>query len=177
MNTTTEILIAAAIVGSTVLQFGTRRVDWRRLAAPLVIVVGFAIYYLKGVPTSGGDAVFTLVGVALGVVFGTLAGVLLGVRRDATGSVLLTAGVAYMAVWIIVFGARLAFVLITENSPSTFHEIFVAAYQHGITELGWTDFFLLQALAMVGIRTLITVGRVLAARSGASGQVGAVALR
>src|SRR5262249_44608379 len=120
MNITTEILIAVAIVGSILLQLGSRQVDWRRLALPLVIVAGFAVYYLKGIPTSGNDALFPLAGLLLGVGFGVAAGVLMGVHRDATGRVILTAGAAYAALWIIVFAARLCFVLIAENSPSTF---------------------------------------------------------
>jgi hypothetical protein len=177
MNITTEILIAVAIVGSILLQFGSHAIDWRRVALPLLIVSGFAVYYLKGIPTGGNDLLFTLAGLGLGVLLGAVAGVLMGVRRDTTGRVILTAGVAYAALWIVVFAARLGFVLIAQNSPSTFRDLFIWAFQHGITEEGWTDFFLLQALAMVGVRTLVTVGRVLLAPRQGSAQVGAVALR
>jgi hypothetical protein len=178
MNLTTEVLIAVAIVASILLQFGSHAVDWRRIAMPLVIVGGFAVFYVKEIPTSGNDALFTLAGVVLGVVLGAAAGALMAVRRDATGRVILTAGVAYAALWIIVFAARLGFAVTAQNSPSTLRDLFVWAYRHGITEQGWTDFFLLQALAMVGVRTLITGARVLLAAHGSgSTQPGAVALR
>jgi hypothetical protein len=178
MNITTEVLIAIAIVGSILLQLGSRPVDWRRIALPLVIVTGFAVYYLKGIPTSGNDALFTLAGLILGVVLGAAAGALMKVSKDGAGRVVLTAGVVYAALWIVVFAARLGFVLIAENSPSTFRDLFIWAFQHGITQEGWTDFFLLQALAMVGVRTVITAIRVLLVRSaGGSAQGTAVALR
>ena len=180
MNLTTEILIAVAIVGSTALQYGTRRADWRRLGAPLLIVVGFAFYYLKGFPTGGNDVLFVLAGAAAGVVLGAIAGFLVGVRRDDAGHAVLVAGIAYMALWIIVFAARLTFAVIAQNRPSTFRDLFVWAYQHGITELGWTDFFLLQALAMVGVRTLLVAARVLLlgpADGAESAKRGAVAVR
>ncbi len=177
MNITTEVLVAVAIVGSILLQFGSRPVDWRRLVAPLVIVAGFAVYYLKGIPTSGNDGLFTLAGAVLGVVLGIAAGLLMGVRNDGNGRVILTAGVAYAALWIVVFALRLGFVFVAENSPSTLRDLFVWAFEHGITQEGWTAFFMLQALVMVGLRTAITAGRVLVTRSAASAQTASVALR
>ena len=38
------------------------------------------------------------------------------------------------------------------------------AYEHGITQAGWTSFFMLQAIAMVGMRTAVIGTRVLLAR-------------
>lgn len=174
MSVWTEFLITAAIIVSMAMQFGTRTLSWRRLLIPLVIVAGFAVYYLKAIPTSGGDGVFTLAGLALGVALGTVAGVLMGVRKDA-GRVVTSAGIAYVALWVITFGVRLAFVQVATNSPNTLRDLFIWAYQHGITEAGWTAFFMLQALAMVAIRTAIVAGRAylpapgLAVNEGAAG--------
>lgn len=61
-NITTQLLIAAAIIVSIAAQFGRRQLSWWRLVLPLAIVTGFAVYYLKTVPTSGGDGWFTLAG-------------------------------------------------------------------------------------------------------------------
>lgn len=164
MSVWQEFLITAAIVVSMALQFGEHALSWRRLLIPLAIVAGFAVYYLKAIPTSGGDGLFTLVGVAIGVVLGTAAGLLMGVRREATGRVVTTAGIAYVALWVIVFGARLAFVQVATNSPQDLRDVFIWAYQHGITQAGWTAFFILQALVMVGLRTGVVAARAFAGR-------------
>jgi hypothetical protein len=176
MNLTTEILIAVAIVGSIALQFGEHALDIRRLFVPLLIVGGFAVYYLRSIPTSGGDGVFTLVGLAIGLLLGAAAAALMGVRRDGSGRVIVSAGVAYVALWIVTFGARLSFAIIATQSPDTLRQTFIWAYEHGITELGWTAFFMVQAIAMVGLRTAIVGLRALSLRR-ESGEVVAVALR
>jgi len=164
MNATTQILIAAGIIGSMALQFGDHPATIRRLFGPVLLVAGFAVYYLKAVPTTGNDGVFALSGVLIGVLLGIAAAFLMQVRRDGTGRVILSAGVAYVVLWVVVFGARLAFALVAENSPATLRDLLVYAYQHGITVDGWTAFFMLQAIAMVGVRTAYVGARVLMLR-------------
>ncbi len=161
VNTTTEILIAAGIIGSTLMQFGKRTASVYRLLAPIGIVGAFAVIYLKAIPTSGNDGLFALSGALIGLVLGVAAAVLMGVGRRADGRAVLVAGLVYMALWIGVFGARLAFVEVAQNSPETLRQLFIWAYQNGITEQGWTAFFMLQAIVMVGIRTAIVGARVL----------------
>ena len=158
MNIWQEFLIAAAIVVSMALQFGEHPLSWRRVLLPLVIVGGFAVYYLKAIPTSGNDALFTVGGVAVGVVLGVAAAALMKVRLES-GRVILTAGIAYVALWVVVFGARFAFAYIASNSPETLRQLFVWTYEHGITETGWVAALMLQAIAMVGVRTLAILGR------------------
>ena len=162
MNITTELLIAVAIVVSIAAQFGRRPLNWIRLLLPLGIVSGFAVYYLKAIPTSGGDGWFTLAGLATGLALGLLAAALLGMESES-GRIVVSAGIAYVALWVFVFGARLAFAVVATNSPGTLRDLFVWAYQHGITEAGWTAAFMLQALAMVGIRTVVIAARAFAA--------------
>ncbi|MHB8590149.1 MAG: hypothetical protein ACYDA0_15095 [Candidatus Dormibacteraceae bacterium] len=161
MSVTTEILIAAAIIGSMALQFGDHPATIRRLVGPLAIVVGLAFYYLKAIPTAGDDGLFALSGVALGAVLGILAAALMGVRRDGDGRTILSVGLPYIAFWVGVFGARIVFALVATNSPATLRQLFIYAYQHGITVEGWTAFFMLQAIAMVGVRTLLVGARAL----------------
>lgn len=158
MNIWQEFLIAAAIIVSMALQFGEHPLSWRRVLLPLVIVGGFALYYLKAVPTSGNDGLFTLGGLVLGVVPGIAAAALMKVRLEA-GRVILTAGIAYVALWVVVFGARFAFAYTATNSPDTLRQLFVWAYEHGITETGWVAALMLQAIAMVGVRTIAILGR------------------
>jgi hypothetical protein len=164
MNLTTEILIAVGIIGSMALQLGDHPATIRRLFAPVLIVAGFAVYYLKTIPTSGNDGLFTLAGAILGLALGLLAAALMGVRRDDAGRMILSAGLAYVVLWVAVFGARLAFALVATNSPETLRQLFVYADQHGITEAGWIAFFMVQAIVMVGARTAVVGARVLLSR-------------
>lgn len=162
MSIEQEFLIAAAITVSMALQFGEHPLSWRRVLLPLVIVGGFAVYYLKAVPTSGNDALFTLGGLAVGLALGAVAAALMGVRQES-GRIILTAGIAYVALWVVVFAARFAFAVIATNSPETLRDLFVWSFQHGITEVGWTAALMLQAIAMVGVRTIVVVGRAMKA--------------
>jgi len=162
MSIEQEFLIAAAIVVSMALQFGEHALSWRRVLLPLVIVGGFAVYYLKAIPTTGNDALFTLGGLTVGLALGAVAAALMGVRQES-GRIILTAGIAYVALWVVVFAARLGFAVIATNSPETLGDLFVWTFQHGITEAGWTAAFMLQAIGMVGVRTIAVLARAMVA--------------
>jgi len=165
MSVQQEFLIAAAIIVSMALQFGEHPLSWRRVLLPLVIVGGFAVYYLKAIPTSGNDGLFTAGGLVAGIALGAIAAALMGVRH-ASGRVILTAGIAYVALWVVVFAARFAFAVIATDSPDTLRDLFVWSFQHGITQAGWTAAFILQALAMVGVRTIVVLARAMVAGRG-----------
>jgi len=160
MSVWQEFLIAAVVIVSVVLQFGERPLNWFRVGLPLLIVTGFAVYYLKAIPTSGGDGWFTLGGLLVGLATGIVASALMGIRRE-NGRLIVSAGIAYVAFWVVVFGARLAFAVIATNSPDTLRQLFIWSYEHGITELGWTAAFFAQAIAMVGLRTVLVAARAL----------------
>src|SRR5215472_11192309 len=123
MSIEQEFLIAAAIVVSMALQFGEHALSWRRVLLPLVIVGGFAVYYLKAIPTTGNDALFTLGGLTVGLALGAVAAALMGVRQES-GRIILTAGIAYVALWVVVFAARFAFAVVATNSPETLRDLF-----------------------------------------------------
>ncbi|HVH64402.1 MAG TPA: hypothetical protein VM674_00070 [Candidatus Acidoferrum sp.] len=160
MDLTTSVLIAVAIVASVLLQFGERRMNVWRALLPLGIVGWVGVKYLTPFPTAGNDLLFELTGAALGVVTGVIAAVLTGVRRDGQGNVLLTAGVIYAAYWIAIFGARIAVALAATNSPDFDRQLGLFSYQHDITgPAAWTAFFVLQAIMMVGVRTVIVLVR------------------
>jgi hypothetical protein len=163
MSVWQEFLIAALVIVSVVLQFGERPLNWFRVVLPLLMVTGFAAYYLKAIPTSGGDGWFTLGGLMVGLATGLVAAGLMGMRRE-NGRLIVSAGIAYVAFWVVIFGARLAFAEIATNSPDTLRQLFIWSYQRGITELGWTAAFFAQAIAMVGLRTIVVVARALLLR-------------
>ena len=156
MDLKTELLIAGLIVGSVLLQFGERRVSVWRIVLPLGIVGYFAAKYLTGFPTEGNDLIFELIGAGLGVVTGAIAAALTGVRRNARGDVLITAGVLYAAFWIAVFAARIGFAVAATNNHDFVRQLGIFSYQHGITgAAAWTAFFILQAVLMVAVRTIV----------------------
>ena len=160
MDLTTELLIAGLIVGSVLLQFGEHRVSPWRLVLPLAIVGYFAARYLTGFPTAGNDLVFELTGAGIGIVTGAIAAALTGVRRDARGDVFVTAGVLYVAFWIAVFAARIGFAVAATNSHDFARQLGSFSYQYGITgAAAWTAFFILQAVLMVGVRTVVVGAR------------------
>jgi hypothetical protein len=174
MPITTELLIAGLVVASVVMQFGVHRLSPWRIVMPVVIVAVFAGRYLPGIPTQGNDLVFELVGAGLGIACGLAAGALIGVRRSADGKILVTAGLANVALWVAIFGARLVFVWLAQNSPSFDHQLGVFSSQHQITgEAAWTTFFVLQAILMVAVRAAYVGIRALTAPSPALTQLAA----
>lgn len=166
MDLKTELLIAALIVGSVLLQFGERKLVWWRLVLPLAIVGYFAAKYLTGFPTQGNDLLFELTGAMIGIATGLIAGALMGVRRTEQDQILVRAGIAYAALWIVVFGARIAFAWVATNNAAFDRQLGLFSYQHQITgEAAWTAFFILQAVLMVAVRSgLVGVRALLAKR-------------
>ena len=160
MDLSTEILIAVLIVGSVLLQFGEHRVSAWRLVLPLGIAGYFASRYLTGVPTAGNDLIFELVGAGIGIVTGAIAAALTGVRRDGQRNLIVTTGVLYAGFWIVVFAARIGFAVAATNSSAFVRQLGIFSYQHGITgAAAWTAFFILQAVLMVAVRTIVVGAR------------------
>jgi hypothetical protein len=158
MNLSTEILTGALIVGSMAIQFGRRRVNPFRILLPLGLVVYFAGRYLGGLDLVGNDLAFAGIGLLLGTLMGAVAGSLQRVERDAVG-IWIVSGAAYIAVWAAVFAARSGFAWGVANVFG--RQVGIFSYQHQLTEAGWVAFFVLQAIAMVAVRTLVVGARVL----------------
>jgi hypothetical protein len=159
MNATEIILFAGLALYIIATQLGRRPVSLRRFFTPLIAVVAVAVIYLKGVPTVGGDLPFELACTAAGLAFGVLAASLVRVERDGrTGRLVMQAGIAYAAVWALVFGGRLAFGWAASGVWRAAVGQFSMA--HAITgEAAWTAAFVLMAIAMVGARTAVLAVR------------------
>ncbi|MBV9280775.1 MAG: hypothetical protein JOZ41_11880 [Chloroflexi bacterium] len=157
----TEILtfvgLAALIIGT---QVGRHPLTPRRLLLPFAAaLVGF--HYLQTIPTVGGDLDFDIALSLAGAACGVLAAFLMGVERDGrTGRIVLQAGLAYAALWVIVFGGRLAFAWAASNVWT--HQVEQFSLQHEITgNAAWTAAFVLMALSMVVARTAVVAIRAL----------------
>ncbi len=166
MNATEIILFAGLALYIIASQLGRHPISARRFVTPLIAVVAVALVYLKSIPTVGGDLPFELACTALGLACGVLAASLVRVERDVrSGQIVLQAGIAYAAVWAIVFGGRLAFGWAASGVWRTAVGQF--SITHEITgAAAWTAAFVLMAIAMVGARTLVLAARAyLVARS------------
>lgn len=143
-----------------VTQLGRHPMSLRRLLTPILLTVGVGCYYLKSVPTVGGDLDFELICTLAGAGFGLLAASFVRIERSAAdGTIMTQAGLAYAAVWAAVLGGRLAFAWAASNPWR--QAVGQFSISHAITgEAAWTAAFILMALAMVGVRTAVLAARV-----------------
>ena len=140
---------------------GTHEVTRRRLLLPVVLVAVAGAVFLNDPPTAGNDVRLELAGLAAGVGFGLLAGLLVRVRQVG-GRVVMSAGAAYAALWVLVIGGRMAFAYGADHWFT--QQIGLFSYHHAITGAdAWTAAFVSMALAMVLTRVLVTWGRSLTA--------------
>jgi hypothetical protein len=161
MNGTEIITFAGLATLIIATQIGRRQLTARRLLLPFLAAGIVAYHYLHGVPTVGGDLDFEVSLSVAGALCGLLAGGLMGVERDEeTGRIVTEAGIAYAALWVIVFGGRLAFAWAASNLWS--HQVAQFSLQHAITgSAAWTAAFVLMALSMVVARTAVVAMRAL----------------
>jgi hypothetical protein len=97
-------------------QVGRHPMSLHRLLMPIIATVGVGFYYLKGVPTAGGDLDFEIVCSLVGAGFRFLAAGFVRIERSAAnGNIMTQAGLAYAAVWAGILGGRLAFAWAASN--------------------------------------------------------------
>ena len=159
MNTTQIILFGGLAAFIIATQVGRHVVSLYRFLTPILVVAAVAYSYMKSVPTAGGDLDFEIVCSLVGIGFGLLAGSLVHVERDGrSGKIVMQAGLAYAAVWALVFGGRLAFGWAASHVWRDAVAQFSIA--HAITgEAAWTAAFVLMAVAMVVARTAVLAAR------------------
>jgi hypothetical protein len=167
METTQVVIFAGLALYVVATQLGRHALSWYRFLAPLAICVAVSLLYLKSVPTVGGDLTFDVVCVLAGLACGLLASSLVRMERDpSTGRLVTRAGLAYAAVWLAVFGGRIAF---GYAATGVWQQAVVRfSINHAITsQAAWTAAFILMAIAMVLARTLVMAVRTLALSAGA----------
>jgi hypothetical protein len=154
MSTGQWVLNAVLLVWVLGRNLGTRSVTRSTFVVPVVVVIAAAVAFLREVPTAGHDVQLEVIGVAAGVTLGVLAGLLAPAHmRDAR--VLVRAGAAFAAVWVVVIGGRVAFAEWATHSGATSVARFSMAHQITGAD-AWTAAFVLMALVMVLSRTAVT---------------------
>jgi hypothetical protein len=162
MSTTQWILNIALLAWVLLRNLGTRPLDRAFVTIPLLVVGVAAGIFLRSVPTAGNDVFLDVVFAGAGVVLGAVATALTRVRVEA-GRLVVTAGAAFAALWIVVIGGRVLFAEWATGSGS--RTIGRFSMEHLITGAdAWTAAFVLMALAMVLSRVVTTGIRAAASR-------------
>jgi hypothetical protein len=110
MTLQTWILIAAVFAAVVLTRLGRHRYTRRQRTLTLVVVAVLLAKYVRGMPTTGHDLALELGCVAVGALFGIgmLAATSVG-RDERSGQIWVRAGLAYMVLWVVMLGTRIAF--------------------------------------------------------------------
>jgi hypothetical protein len=151
----TQALIFNVIVLFVVLEadLGShRKIGWFRLVRPLITSGAAVFIFIKAVTTSGAGLALELSLTALGLALGLAATALMSIYRSPrTGKPVSRVGFAYVALWVVVVGARIAF---SYGSVHWFGpQLDRWMSQHAVTSAAITDALLFMAIAMVVTRT------------------------
>jgi hypothetical protein len=161
VSTAQWILNIALLVWVLTRNLGTRRVSAGTFLVPALVVMVAAAIFLRGLSTAGNDLDLELLGALVGLALGAFAALLTKVSRSSDGRIVVTAGVGFAALWILVIGGRVAFAEWATHGGSRMIGEF--SMRHMISGAGaWTSAFVLLALAMVIGRLALTglaVGR------------------
>jgi hypothetical protein len=152
--TTTDYAINIVLIALVLLQIRTRKMDIASLILPIVAVAAAAIYYLKGVPTSGHDVLLDAVTIAAGGILGAACGLTTRVWRGADGAAYSKAGAVAAALWIIGIGSRLAFSYSSSHGGGPAITRFSAAHQITSSD-AWVAALVMMALSEVIVRLVV----------------------
>lgn len=150
--TTTDYLIAAALILLVIPQIRGMRLTLRSLVMPIVLVAAAAAYYLKSVPTQGHDVLLDVLCVAAGALLGVGCGLATRLVRGSDGVLIAKAGVAAAVLWILGMASRTGFEYAATHGGG--HAIADFSRTNSITGAGaWTAALLFMALTQVLART------------------------
>ena len=107
--TTTDYVINIALIALVLMQIRDPKMDLRSLLLPVVAVAGAALYYLKGVPTTGNDVLLDIVTGTVGLALGLGCALTTRVWRGEDGIAHAKAGAVAATLWVVGVGFRLAF--------------------------------------------------------------------
>jgi hypothetical protein len=151
-----QALILNALVLIVVLEADLgrhRKINWFRIARPLVAAAIVVPIFIKAVPSQGTGLALVLVLAVVGIVLGVVATALMRVYRSPkTGKPASAAGAGYALLWVLVIAARTAFSVGSVHwfGPQLDHWM----SQHAVTSAAITDALLFMALGMLLTRTV-----------------------
>lgn len=152
--TTTDYLIAAALILVVIPQIRGMRLTVRSLVMPIVLVGAAAAYYLKSVPTQGNDVLLDVLCVAAGAALGIGCGLATRLVRGSDGVLIAKAGLVAALLWIVGMAARTGFEYAATHGGA--HAIADFSRSNSITGAdAWTAALLLMALVQVLSRTAV----------------------
>lgn len=154
--TTFEWTLNCTLLGWVLLRnLGTKPVNKRVLALPLILVAVACAFYLRSIPVAGNDLAFEGAGVAAGAALGLLATAVTRIGCAVDGSVRIRAGAAFAAVWVVAIGGRIAFAELATHAWGPAVARF--SIEHQITGAdAWRTMFVLMAVSMVAARVAST---------------------
>jgi hypothetical protein len=156
MSPLTQAMIVNSVVLVAVLEADLgphRKINWFRLARPLLMAAGIVPLFLTALATHGTGLTLEITGATSGLLLGLLATALMGVYRSPkTARPVSRAGFGYAAVWTLVIGARAAF------SYGSYHwfssPLTNWMTSHQVTGDMITNALVLMAVSMVLTRTI-----------------------
>jgi hypothetical protein len=152
--TTTDYLIAAALILLVIPQIRGMRLTMRSLVLPIVLVGAAAAYYLKSVPTQGDDVLLDGLCIAAGALLGIGCGLTTRLVRGSDGVLIAKAGLVAALLWIVGVAARTGFEYAATHGGA--HSIADFSRSNSITGAdAWTAALLLMALMQVLSRTAV----------------------
>jgi hypothetical protein len=164
--TITDYIINIALIALVILQIRGGRLDLMTALRPVVLVAAAALYYLRGVPTSGHDLLLDVVLGGAGLILGIACAATTRVWRAADGFGYAKAGVVAAAFWIIGIGSRLGFEEFSTHGGAS--DIVRFSVTHDITgQNAWVAALVIMALAEVVSRLVVL--RLRAARTRQTG--------
>ncbi|GAA1230940.1 hypothetical protein GCM10009665_21670 [Kitasatospora nipponensis] len=155
MNTT-EYCVQLVLILLVVRQIKGGRLDLAGLVLPIVLIAATAAYYLRSIPTGGGDLALELGLAALGAGLGIAAGFTTRVWATRDEGVHAKAGLVAAALWVGGIGARVVFVLAAEHTGFGTVVADFSRDQQITGSQAWVAAFVLMALSEAVAR-LVTV--------------------
>jgi hypothetical protein len=153
------ILIAAVFAAVVLTRLGQHRYTRRQRILTLAVVALLLVKYVRGMPTAGDDLALELGCVAVGALFGVGMLAATSVRRDDTsGEIWVRAGIAYLVLWMVMLGTRVAFAYsVTGWARSDIGHFFATNHLSGAAV---TPAFVLMT---IGSLVVVTIGTALRA--------------
>jgi hypothetical protein len=148
------ILILAVFAAVVLTRIGRHRYTRRQRILTLAVVAVLFLKYVRHMPTTGHDPVLEAGCAAIGAVFGLTMLAVTSVDRDQRdGKVWVKAGIAYLALWVLLLGARVLFAYAATGWAR--HDIGRFLASHQLSGSAITPAFVLMT---IGCLVVVTIG-------------------